>query len=449
MDQRVQDYYDIPSNLLPLPNFANRPATDISMLDGSLLLSPSLASLFDENDEDVDSAEEDRHISCKSLEFTLSRPDPLERPTITVTAPGDERSIRKRSLSDNVTDRPQMPLSTPVSPSGALCPPTYAPPQPRRAVSARLRPSSILKKGKSPLREFVPRRTSSLRIWPLTEVPDLVARDGKAEPKSLGQSHQPNHSSTKAPEKMLKDTLELSDTGSGSFASETLSTLSESLNESTSKSEEAGTNVETTSTNQKRPRPQSSSQRPTTCGSLSSGSSSADEDTPDFDTLARDEEILSAGQRHIYLPGPISLETSRRDSSMSPCFKAMGGRFSDMVGHDSIVMFFEEFGVVEEVTEETLDRFWLNESRRSQTPSKHSPILLSEEDEKVPDRDRKSARSPLGWRVHSSAASSTSLSSTRSQSPHETAKRQRMTFKSFFSGGRPGPALLKTHATWS
>ncbi|KAI4957661.1 hypothetical protein J4E86_004800 [Alternaria arbusti] len=59
----------------------------------------------------------------------------------------------------------------------------------------------------------------------------------------------------------------------------------------------------------------------------------------------------------------------RRDSvatldpfTFDPKLDSTGRRTSDSAGLDSIVIFFEEFGVVAKVTEATFDQYWLRQS---------------------------------------------------------------------------------------
>jgi hypothetical protein len=46
MDHPIEDYYDMPAELLPSANFAGRPTSDISMLDGlwTMIISSSSSS---------------------------------------------------------------------------------------------------------------------------------------------------------------------------------------------------------------------------------------------------------------------------------------------------------------------------------------------------------------------------------------------------------------------
>lgn len=87
----------------------------------------------------------------------------------------------------------------------------------------------------------------------------------------------------------------------------------------------------------------------------------------------------------VYAPGPIRLEekiaeTPRRgsiatmelfDNGTEPKAK----RFSDMVALDGIVMYFQGLGVVDESSEEGLDRFWIPDTRANrQTLSPRKPV---------------------------------------------------------------------------
>ncbi|KAF1946261.1 hypothetical protein EJ02DRAFT_450710 [Clathrospora elynae] len=87
------------------------------------------------------------------------------------------------------------------------------------------------------------------------------------------------------------------------------------------------------------------------------------------------DDVGSAGRQRIYLPGAIVLEQHpdilRKDSvagmnpsAIDPDLDSKGNSISDMMGRESLVVFFEDF-VVAQVTEATLDQYWLRESRNS------------------------------------------------------------------------------------
>ena len=72
----------------------------------------------------------------------------------------------------------------------------------------------------------------------------------------------------------------------------------------------------------------------------------------------------------MYIPGPIRIEdeivaTPRKGSiaSLEPFRQpsSHGKRFSDLVALDGIVCFFQDLGVVDESSEEGLDRYWLSD----------------------------------------------------------------------------------------
>lgn len=91
-------------------------------------------------------------------------------------------------------------------------------------------------------------------------------------------------------------------------------------------------------------------------------------------TLRRNSSEMSAKhdaeEERVYIPGPIRIEdeivaTPRKGSiaSLEPFRQpsSHGKRFSDLVALDGIVCFFQDLGVVDESSEEGLDRYWLSD----------------------------------------------------------------------------------------
>jgi hypothetical protein len=140
----------------------------------------------------------------------------------------------------------------------------------------------------------------------------------------------------------------------------------------------------------------------------------------------------------------------RRDSvaaldpfSLDPKLESLGKRLSDVVGLDGLVMFFDDFGVVAEVTEATLDKYWLCE-----TQNIHD---LHDIDEEILDARTFSASNveaaPKGsWVVQSPRESKFSFSSA-SSAASVPAKRKRHRLRGLLSPGLPGTAF-KSPAAW-
>jgi hypothetical protein len=146
----------------------------------------------------------------------------------------------------------------------------------------------------------------------------------------------------------------------------------------------------------------------------------------------------------------------RRDSvatldpfTFDPRLDSLGRRISDIVGLDGIVMFFEEFGVVGQVTEVTFDQYWLRKSL----------IMSDDMDEEMEDMvaRKRSVGSvketgPLGsWVAQSprrEGLKSKFSSASSTVSMHAPEKRKRSRLRGLLSPGLPGAAFLKSPASW-
>jgi len=168
-------------------------------------------------------------------------------------------------------------------------------------------------------------------------------------------------------------------------------------------------------------------------------------------------EVDAAGQGRIYLPGTITLAQHpaklRRDSvatldpfAFDPKLESPVRRKSDLVGLDSIAMFFKGFGIVAEVTEMTLDRYWLRES----CGPTDDLVEDSQADARNPSVSSVEETGPKGaWVAHSGRGSKFSFSSASSAAsvpPPEKRKRSRL--RDLLSPGLPGSAFLKAPASW-
>jgi hypothetical protein len=163
------------------------------------------------------------------------------------------------------------------------------------------------------------------------------------------------------------------------------------------------------------------------------------------------EDVDAAKKQRLYLPGPITLAQHpaklRRDSvaRLDPFafdkLESPGRRFSDIVGLDTIVTFFEDFGVVAEVTDATLDQYWLHEGEdiddivEEMDARKESVTSVEETPSKVP------------WVVQSPRGSKFSFSSASSTKPPPE-KRKQNRLRGLLSPGLPGSAFLKAPASW-
>ncbi|CAO2656974.1 Nn.00g057770.m01.CDS01 [Neocucurbitaria sp. VM-36] len=456
MENRAQDYYDIPSELLPTPNFANRPSSEISMLDGMTFMMSSSSS----SDDDEGNTTAQPQSQDKLLEWTLSRPEIPERPKITITAPSEDDSVplsRGSSSDSESMDRPQLKRKAPSAPTGALRPPKYIPLQPRRALSEPLGLAKIIKgripqhvpfnRSPWPGRSILGEESAEPRR-PLPPVPGQT--EILATSQRIGKIDQISSFSGKARVKgtLKKKQMGMLNTGNVNLEPKRSPNTPNSI---LSTPREMYGIPEHQTVADSVPSPRSQSQRSTVSRSPSTRS------TPDIpDMKSRDEEvaIVSRGasllrRQRVYEPGPIRLEehpTKPRVDSVADsepfdaAITAKTSRFSDMVALDGIVMFFEDFGVVDQVSEETLDKYWLDDQPKDLGVGVKRTTSKTSIAETASKHHRKA-------RIHRvSRFSFSSGSSSASTHPIGAAKRQRIRLRRLLSPALPGSAFRKDPA---
>ncbi|KAH7399534.1 hypothetical protein BKA66DRAFT_406356, partial [Pyrenochaeta sp. MPI-SDFR-AT-0127] len=443
MENRAKDYYDIPNDLLPMPNFAYRPASDISMLDGTTSMDISSSS----SDDDSDGSTSQPPSPTKHLEWALSRPE-TPRP-------------QSRSLSDDeqTIERPRLRKKAQTAPPGALCSSSYVPPQPRRAISTRLARSNTL--ARRNLRSDPSMGSSSIVTMPssddtagpqrqLPEVGATIER-GDAACTEDEQEESPKSFSRKARVKqtLKKKQIQMLNTDNSGFEPKKLSSSPSSM-----MSTPRELYVRPQQRTNDEPLPSLSIRKRT---SIMSMSPIARSPSAQSDTRSREEFVNGTcgdsrvdETRHVYVPGPICLEERpmkpRRDScastdALDAAREGKANSFSDMVCLDGIVMFFEEFGVVEQITEGTLDEYWLRESQDDKFVVRTRRLSVSSMDEQEP-RSHSQTPSSRGTKFYFSSASSTA-----SLPASGISKRQRTRLRKFLSPALPGSGFLKTPAS--
>ena len=408
------------------------------------------------------------------------QPEPRENSKTTTASPLDDDigpwvRCRKDRVKGLGLDRPRLRKKAQTAPHGGFDAPPASPPlEPRRAVSARLgytntakrtRPNSCHKVESALDTRRCPR---DRRLGPQRALPAPPAQDDR-EAISAYANHPLSSFSDKARVRrtLRRKHLEQLDTAiaddesrrSPASPSSMLSTPRElyAIPEPNASCETSGS-------------PQSSCARRRKAANIilpEIRSPSTRSNVRCHRPLKRKHnngDVDVAEKRTIYLPGAIMLARHlaklRRDSvatldafTFDTKLEPSEERYSDMVGLKGIVTFFEDFGVVAEATEATLDKYWLRESQ-GRRKSDDAIIEGKGEGEEV-DARKVSVSSvmdtghPRGdWTVQSprgSKFSFSSASSTTSVPPPEKRKRNRL--RDLLSPGLPGSAFLKSPAS--
>lgn len=449
MENRAEDYYDIPIELLPTPIFANRPASEISMLDGMTFM---MSSLEDEDEEEETTAQSQNRDNL--MEWTLSRPDITERPKITITEPSevDSNAPSRSSRSEvKMVDRPPLKRKAQSSPA-----------QPRRALSERVGLSKTIKgtiSQRVPLDESHSSSRSHFGIAeprrPLPPVPGQTKHIATAQ-ENRGNDQNSSFSGKARVKETLKekqmgmlntDKAKLEAKRSPNTPNSILSTPRELYGIPECQLATESLHSDYT---------QDRNSVPVTPTSPSTSSRAEVSDTQSRDEglghVGRDTYLH--GEKRVYLSGPIRLEEHSMKPRVDSCanedppdlaLAAKTNRFSDMVVLDGIVMFFEDFGVVDPATEETIDKYWLDDRPKNAATgigvSRTTSITSVEETTSTSPRQAQSLRvSKFSFSSGSSSASMHPIGA--------AAKRQRIRLRRLLSPALPGSAFLKNPASW-
>jgi hypothetical protein len=459
-----KDYYDIPDDELPSANFAARPVSEISELgllfDGLWTLMGITYSLEDTdgegNVEDDPTPVAHTPDTPKMLQPEMPRTPPAT-PAITVTSPSKRQSLRQhlRRYSD-VAAMVRISSSRQTSdtaPPDSFTSTQYAPQAPRRAMSARLekrdaalgrhsmhmsfesdlKARRVLGIGETVMEEERPRQTVAY-----TESEDLRGRLLDLEQTNASFSRKPRVREALKKKQLTKLRMDVVTPGSDQFVDSPQSMTA--------------TPVELYSAHKPQPLPQPGRFRPTSAIHGRRGTSTPVSpktpsafwrpQPPSSDVLAGNEDLGDAYETRMYVPGPICLEKHpamlRKDSAATldpfasetdPAVR----RPSDLLALDQTVVFFDGMGLIEEATDECLDRYWLR------TPQQ----ALQETDLDVLELDPVSPRSQQS--SHSRATSSTlsrfsfsSASSGASVPQDSPQKRQLIRLRRLLSPALPG-----------
>ncbi|KAJ4372429.1 hypothetical protein N0V83_004203 [Neocucurbitaria cava] len=463
MENRAENYYDIPIELLPTPNFANRPASDISMLDGMTFM---MSSSEDEDEEEEATAQSQNPDNL--MEWISSHPGITERPKITITQPSEEDSNappRSSRSEVKMMDRPPLKRKAHSSPAGALRLPKLILPQPKRVLSER---EDLPKTIDGTISQQVPldESTSSSKSYLGTAEPrrPLPPVPGQAEHMATTQENRGNgqHSSFSGKARvqgtLRQKQMGMLNTGKAKLEAKRSPNTPNSIL-STPRELYGIPECQLATHSLHSAHMQDRNSVPVTPTSPSTRSRAEVSDTQRRDEglghVGRDTYLL--GEKRVYLSGPIRLEEQSIKPRVDSCVNedpldlalaAKTNRFSDMVALDGVVIFFEEFGVVDPATDETLDKYWLDDR-----PKNAATGIGVSRTTNITSVEETTSTSPRQVQVHRvSRFSFSSGSSSASMHPiGAAAKRQRIRLRRLLSPARaalPGSAFLRNPATW-
>ncbi|KAF2030047.1 hypothetical protein EK21DRAFT_100782 [Setomelanomma holmii] len=464
MVDETKDYYDLPTEWLPTANFAGRPTSEISelnLMDGlwTFIISSSSSSSSSEVEDGPTQS------SRNTVKSSHTEPDALQQPSLEMASPGDvSPKARGRRLSDDVKvmERPRLRKKSATTPPGGFGMPDHAPQLPRRAVSARQGRSNTTKKrnpkpyvaGMSllaareeggngaggPVVQHAP-PTGALPQPQQTRHQSEDAQNGRDARLSDSFSQKARVRKTLVDKNLQRLDIRIVDFEARGLLSSPLSMLNTPR--------ELYVIPEQQPMRQNPTSPQPIDARRSILHCLSKSTSSTRH------PKAQERQYSRPERQRIYLPGTICLEEDpamlRRDSvaTRDPFDKAIkprGKSFSDMVMLDGITMYFEEFNIIQEATEQCLDQYWCDTSRGQHRAAGSRPSSVTSVEEPTPKSPRKpqSGRSP-----HNSRFSFSSTSSTSSQPRAGTPTvRQRDRLRKLLSPVFPGSAFLKSSTDW-
>ncbi|RMZ66590.1 dipeptidyl aminopeptidase b [Pyrenophora seminiperda CCB06] len=424
------------TDLLPSANFAGRPTSDISMLDG--LWTMVISSSSSEHGADDDDERQ-----------TPPRPSQTQSESQKATVVSSLRS-RMTTMSNNVdvSNRPRLRKKAYTVPPGGFDALALPPPEPRRAISMRLGYSSTIKRRQpkpyDEAKNFLTIGTTENDKGSGPHKPLLARPRSDEDAISPKTTRLPGSFSGKArvQETLKQKQLGTLNTGLVDYEFRRLPASAGSMLATPRELYAIPEQVATSSSLDSRGAARSW-RKPAKSLTLKTRSISAESTRSNVlmaDKLKQEhntEEVDAAEQGRIYLAGTITLAQHpaklRRDSvatldpfAFDPKLESPGRQISEVVGLDSIAMFFEEFGIVAEVTEATLDKYWLQEGwgpRDGIVEEWHTEVR------KASVSSVEETGAAEGWVAHSARESTFSLSSassTASVRPAEKRKRSRL-----------------------
>lgn len=467
-NNKLRDYYDLPSEWMPSANFANRPTSDISKIysmDATNFISSSSSS-----SSSLSGNEEGPKFRRRSA----SRPpDSPQTPSIRVTGPYEEHErSRMRSVDEDakIMDRPRLRKKSATAPPGGINIQSHVPqpPQPpRRALSARPGALETIQGRNAqqetyvtnPLvvRQRLEREQSGRHQMPQPGRPP--PRPPRADERDFGDrlTHRTRLSASFSQKARVKKTLDdknLSRLSIVDFEARGLLSSPRTPRSMMHTPHELYAIPEKRSTarsplsRQGPSSPHANEARISILSNLSPLSPQFQQSLLERPRKKKGKKIHEVGRKRIYVPGPIRLEphpaSSRKGSvaTLNPFDEAgetRSKRYSDMIVLNSLTMFFADLSDIEDATEQCLDRFWRDPEpqRRHVASASHKPSITSVEEMRVPEIPGKPQNR---WSPRDSRFSFSSASSSSSMPPPGAPKHKRDKLKRLLSPAFVGSA---------
>jgi hypothetical protein len=466
MQTTGEDYYDIPDHELPSANFAARPTSEISELGfldiSGLLTYTNFASSSSENTDDEDYIDHSPTPTALTPDTPfMPQPEtpmtPPDTPAIDVTPPSRTQSLRQRlrTVSDvvSIVRRSSMRQKAGTAPLETFDSSEYAPQVPRRAMSVRLEKRDAARGRHS-------RHLSSesdLKARKVLGVDETLFEEDRSRPAGSSERgkdmNQREESGFPPPNASFSHKLRVRETLERKQLSRLRIDLvgSEPNKFVDSPQSMLGTPVELYATPERQPQP--GRFRPTSAINGRRGTStpvSPEAPSPfrrpqplSNDRFAGAEDFQHLYQTRVYVPGPLCLEKHpallRKDSvaTLDPFASAIdpvGRRPSDLMALEEIVVFFDDMGLIEEATDECIDRYWLNGQQQALQETEFDVMEL----EPLDPRSQQSKRSSKDASSMLSRFSFSSASSGASVQQGSPQKRQLIRLRRLLSPALPG-----------
>jgi hypothetical protein len=400
-----------------------------------MILSPSSSSV---------SGDEDAPIPERRL--TMKPPPTPRTPTTRVASQDEEEQrSRMRTVSDDVkvSDRPRLRKKSATAPPGGMSVPGYAPQPPRRAISARVGEMNTIQ-GRTPEQETYV--TDSLAIRKVLERKQEGQRkQQQPQPARPSPAQLPRHDEIRRNNQLTIKGQRISSFSQKARVRKTLDDKKLGvLNTHIVDFESRGLLTSPTSLlrtpRELYPIPEkhsagqkhlhASPEDPTSPHSIAARSTIMSIMSPRPQQSRRMRSRKKKRQtewQQLYIPGAIRLEPHpaqlRKGSvaSLDPFEETTdtrGKRYSDMIVQNSLTMYFAELSILEDATEECLDRYWRD---TEPPPPRHvaKPSITSvEEIIAVPESSRPERPQSL-WSHRGSRFSFSSASSLHRRRPLE------------------------------
>lgn len=455
------DYYDLPADLLPSSNFANRPSneiSDITFVDDLWTFmsssSPSSASSSDTEEPPTPRCQTSTEPQRHELAST-------DNPNTTVTGQYDDRPrvpIRNSSGEFRVVQRPHHKKAASI-PQTTIAQNTRMSNLPRRSPGAK----SGIPKGRilpqkqvavDPVtgkRSFVdPPLAQLVQKPPPSDSPPKAPRPGTDGKETVKSEIQEASSFSRTAR--VRKTLE--DRNVASLTTNTMDLRSHVRSSSPSSMVETPRELyhkaQWQPKRQSDPCPRLDRSRSPELGRPESSptvSHTVEQSLGESVSATGVEQVNIVPAQRVYLPGAICLESCgekrRRDSVASldlfqESIAFNREKFFDLVGLDDIGTYFEDLGVIEETSDKCLDRYWMKERQETRqcaaTSTSVKELAVTRRSWNLTDTQNR----------QSATFSYCSESSNASQPRSWTAKRQRIKLRKLLSPGFPGSVFGKS-----